>query len=397
VATPRALAGPSERTLSDEELAVLAHLIGDGCTLPRHAIQYTTREPELATVVADAATAVFGDEVKPRIHAERSWYQVYLPSARRLTHGRRNPIAAWLDELGVFGLRSHEKRVPDAVFGQPASSIARFLRHLWATDGCVWVTPTRHSVYYATSSERLARDIQSLLLRLGITATLGEVPQRTSDKPQFHVRVTGATDLRRFVEHVGAVGERRTTAVTALAQRVEATVGNTNRDVIPRSVWRSLVVPAMQTAGVTSRALTERMGTSCGGTSLYDANLGRGRAALVAEIVGSEELRRLSASDVYWDRVDSIEPDGEEEVYDLTVDELHNFVADNVIVHNSIEQDADLVMFIYRDEYYDNESEREGIADLIIAKHRNGGLGTVELAFQKEFPRFMSYAGDGGY
>jgi replicative DNA helicase len=63
----------------------------------------------------------------------------------------------------------------------------------------------------------------------------------------------------------------------------------------------------------------------------------------------------------------------------------------------SIEQDADLVMFIYRDEYYDKESEREGIADLIISKHRNGGLGNVELAFQKEFPRFMSYAGDDGY
>ncbi|HEY7075671.1 MAG TPA: replicative DNA helicase [Solirubrobacteraceae bacterium] len=63
----------------------------------------------------------------------------------------------------------------------------------------------------------------------------------------------------------------------------------------------------------------------------------------------------------------------------------------------SIEQDADLVMFIYRDEYYDKESEREGIADLIIAKHRNGGLGTVELTFQKEYPRFMSYVGDDQY
>ena len=62
-----------------------------------------------------------------------------------------------------------------------------------------------------------------------------------------------------------------------------------------------------------------------------------------------------------------------------------------------LKQDSDLVMFIYRDEYYDRESEREGIADLIISKHRNGGLGTVELAFQKEFPRFMSYAGEEGY
>jgi replicative DNA helicase len=63
----------------------------------------------------------------------------------------------------------------------------------------------------------------------------------------------------------------------------------------------------------------------------------------------------------------------------------------------SIEQDADLVMFIYRDEYYDRESEREGIADLIISKHRNGGLGDVELTFQKEYPRFMSYVGDDRY
>jgi replicative DNA helicase len=63
----------------------------------------------------------------------------------------------------------------------------------------------------------------------------------------------------------------------------------------------------------------------------------------------------------------------------------------------SIEQDADLVMFIYRDEYYDRESEREGIADLIVSKHRNGGLATVELTFQKEYPRFMSYVGDDRY
>jgi replicative DNA helicase len=63
----------------------------------------------------------------------------------------------------------------------------------------------------------------------------------------------------------------------------------------------------------------------------------------------------------------------------------------------SIEQDADLVMFIYRDEYYDRESEREGIADVIISKHRNGGLGDVELTFQKEYPRFMSYVGDDRY
>jgi replicative DNA helicase len=55
-----------------------------------------------------------------------------------------------------------------------------------------------------------------------------------------------------------------------------------------------------------------------------------------------------------------------------------------------IEQDADLVMFIYRDEYYFPETtDRPGEAELIIAKHRNGGLGDVPLTFQNEYPRFL--------
>jgi replicative DNA helicase len=60
----------------------------------------------------------------------------------------------------------------------------------------------------------------------------------------------------------------------------------------------------------------------------------------------------------------------------------------------AIEQDADVVMFIYREEYYDKESERPGEADIIIAKHRNGPVGDVVLTFQKDYPKFMNYAGE---
>jgi replicative DNA helicase len=59
-----------------------------------------------------------------------------------------------------------------------------------------------------------------------------------------------------------------------------------------------------------------------------------------------------------------------------------------------IEQDSDLVMFIYREEYYDRDSERPGEADIILAKHRNGPVGEVVLTFQKDYPKFMNYASD---
>lgn len=63
----------------------------------------------------------------------------------------------------------------------------------------------------------------------------------------------------------------------------------------------------------------------------------------------------------------------------------------------SLEQDADIVLFIHREEYYNEDTDRRGIADLIIAKHRNGPTGTVELAFQNELTRFDNLIHDVGY
>ena len=91
---------------------------------------------------------------------------------------------------------------------------------------------------------------------------------------------------------------------------------------------------------------------------------------------------------VYWDRVAAITPDGEEAVYDLTIPHHQNFVAGNLIVHNSIEQDADVVLFIYREDYYIEDTDRQNIADVIVAKHRHGSTGTVSLFFRKELTQF---------
>ncbi len=57
----------------------------------------------------------------------------------------------------------------------------------------------------------------------------------------------------------------------------------------------------------------------------------------------------------------------------------------------SIEQDADIVAFLYRDDYYDKESEKKNIIEIIIAKQRNGPVGTVELAFLKNFNKFVDW------
>ncbi len=396
IALPGTLPDTGHASMTEDELALLGHLIGDGCTLPRHAIQYTSNERKLAELVADLSLRVFGRAVRPRVKLERRWFQVYLAARERLTHRKRNPVAAWLDELGGFGLRSYEKRVPDAVFAQPNWAIATFLRHLWATDGCVWLGGQRRAaaIYYATSSPRLADDVQSLLIRLGINARIARHENRAKGRPQFHISVSGGTELVRFLEIVGALGADKQRHASAILKHFDSRARNPNRDVIPSEAWRGLVVPAMQRADMTSRQLQEAIDTRYCGTALYRSGIGKERAMRVAAAVRCEELVDLALGDAYWDPIVSIEPDGTEEVFDLTVEGLHNFVADNIVVHNSIEQDADLVAFLYREDYYrDPDDEPDGLADVIIAKHRNGPIGAPKLVFLDRFPKFADYSG----
>jgi replicative DNA helicase len=392
IALPRFLQGPGTDTMSHEELGLLGHLIGDGCTLPSHAIQYTTKDPTLAEEVVRLATAVFGSEVRPRISPERSWIQVFIPPTRHLTHGVRNPVRVWLEELGAFGLRSYDKRVPAKVFNQSLPGIAVFLRHLWATDGCVHLSHgISHyaNVYYASSSEGLARDVQSLLLRLGITAKLGRHAQVGKGRDQFHVGINGRDDIVRFLAVVGVLGTNKIAHRRAILEYFSTRSANTNRDVVPADVWRLHVLPAMSAAGITTREMHAGIGSAYSGTGIYKQNLGRERARRLAEVVRSGELELLSISDVYWDVISAINPDGEDDVFDLTVEDLHNFVAGDVITHNSIEQDSDVVMFLFRPEYYKSD-ERPGIAELIVAKHRNGPTGMIELKFRRDHTRFYN-------
>jgi replicative DNA helicase len=115
----------------------------------------------------------------------------------------------------------------------------------------------------------------------------------------------------------------------------------------------------------------------------------------VETILPTESIANLAHSDIYWDKIKSITPLGVEDVYDATVLEVHNFVANDFIVHNSIEQDADIVSFIYRPEYYqiledENGQSLKGIAEFIVAKHRNGALDTVKLKFTDTFAKFSN-------
>lgn len=95
-------------------------------------------------------------------------------------------------------------------------------------------------------------------------------------------------------------------------------------------------------------------------------------------------------SDIYWEEIMDISEDNVEDVYDMTVPGTHNFVAENIVTHNSIEQDADVVLFLYSeddgaDELMDNSKR---IIKLAVAKHRNGATGEIDLMFRGDRVKF---------
>ncbi|MFP5310618.1 MAG: replicative DNA helicase [Actinomycetes bacterium] len=403
VGVARRLPEPSAPVPMDtDELVLLAHLIGEGTIVAGQPVHYTSADDANLDAVEKAAWHRFGITARRAADGRSSrTTQLYLPSPHHLTHGRRNPIAAWLDGLGLWDRRAWEKRLPAAVFALPDEQVRAFLHHLWATDGCIWVRPESGRgplvrTYYATSSPELARDVQLLLLRLDIRARVRAVPQPGA-RDQHHVVVSGASEQRRLLELVGAHGARGDVVPEAL-RRLGGSDGSPNVDTVPIEVWDT-VRRRCRERGISQRELARLRGRAYGGASLFATAPSRARLGEIADVLADAELSALATTDLLWDRIVSVEPLGEQDVFDATVEEHHCFVAEGLLLHNSIEQDADIVGFIYRDEVYDEDSPEKGIAELIIAKHRNGPTGTVKLAFLNHLTKFANLArapGGGG-
>ena len=556
IAVPRHLpAPPVPGAMPDHELVLLAALIADG-SLTERTPRFCAAEGSPVTPEVERAAAAMGLTVH------------FSHGTATISAGRgaaSNPLTDLCRRHGLWGCRSGDKFVPDAVFALSDDQVARFLSVLYACDGHAYASERYCQIGYSTISEQLARDVQHLLLRLGIVAAVRTLRRAIYDGTGTvarEVRITSREGLDAFVGRVPIVGKGA--ALARIAAHSGGVRPKAYVDTLPVGIWHRIGVAKGERRWAEISASTGRPRNH----NWHVGQRGVSRSLLgeLATATGSPELQALAGSDVFWDEIRSIEYLGEQETYDLTVPGDHNFVADDVVVHNSalmanfaehaaledgkavalfslemseselaqrfiasqasvkgddlrkgrvadtrwakilsasnrlassplfiddsselsvldvrakarrlaqqqaeglgliiidylqlmrsdgtsdnrveqigqisrglktlarelevpvialsqlnrsveqrhdkrpvlsdlrdsgaIEQDADLVMFIYREEYYEQDSEREGIADLIISKHRNGGLGNVELTFQKEYPRFMSYVGPDRY
>ncbi len=393
IALPRNyLTESTTNPLSKDELILLAHLLGNGCILPNQPYHYISCDLENIDYVKKCAKKLFNIESK--LVKQKKWFHIYLKSPIHLTNKKYHPITNWFNQLEITRERSYNKKIPKRVFECDQKSKSLFLKHLWATDGNISFKILKNkkpssNIYYASSSKQLSEQVQHLLLNINIQSTLQTIISNRGYRNMYHVNIQGKVNQEKFLTTVGCIGQKAKN-IPQLLKYLKEIKSNTDRDIIDKEAWITIIKKAKNNAKLSWRDICKKLDISYGGTSLYKSRISRNRMLKLYTILKDKKILQLAQSDIYWDKITSIEELGIEDVYDATVEDVHNFVANDIIVHNSLEQDSDLIFFLLRREYYD-PYDKPGQAELIVAKNRHGAVGSVNLTFRKEIARFDNY------
>jgi deoxycytidine triphosphate deaminase len=386
IAAARSLPWFGREEWPEHEATLLGLLLADGaCHTPGSSPCYTTGDPRLVEVFEEVARR-FGCEVGPA-----------GPLGHRLVNHRgrggmpaRNRAYHWLERLGC-AVPSEAKRIPGIVFRAAKPRVAAFLRALFSGDGSAYQSEDSVFLEYYSISKALVCEVRHLLLRFGILALVREraVP---SGGWCWRVQITDRDMIRRFSEEIGFIpGCRKQVALEGILERIgDSPRIRSNFDTLPREGWELL----RRSARSAGRSLSS-MGVP---RTQPDQSVGLAVARRVAEATQERELNDLLDGDVFWDVVEAVTPVGPQRVFDLTVPGTHNFVANDLVVHNSTYARCGIITNVTP-----FEPEWEGYVTLEISNttplpakvYANEGIAQV-LFFESDSPCEVSYKDKAG-
>ena len=309
--------------LPENQSILLGLMLSDGqCHTPGHSPRYTSNDTRLVEIFQDAVH-VFGCEVSP---VGKYGYNV----VNQRGHGgvmTKNRFYSWLESLEC-NVHAAEKFVPPAIFTARRESVVKFLQALFSGDGSVYQSGASSFLEYYTISERLAQDVRHLLLRFGIFG-LVRTKRLKDGYMAYRVQITDKIMIQRFAEQIGFVPgcQKQQTLIRVLDQIQTQPARKSNFDTLPLEAW-SLMRESVHASGRSLASVGVR-------ATQPDQSMPYSLARQVSAQIGQSEFANLVDADVLWDTVVEITPCGEEEVYDLSILATHNFLANDIIVHNS--------------------------------------------------------------
>jgi len=319
VAVPRTL--PSfgvEQSTSFGMIRLLGYFVAEGAV--------TIGTPSITnadTEIVDDYVASITDNF-PDLRIRRAGI-AYFASGRQ---GRKNnAVREWLKSVGLWGKKAEHKRFPDCVWRFDKPRLAEFIKAVMSCDGTVYSMGGHPRIEFAVASERLAQDVHHAFVRFGIVAKLW-----TKNDRCWRVEITEPVSVARYQKTIGWIGEKSRRFPDEMPAR-RSNVGH-----LPQEIWSNVRESAGR-QGFNLTDLARRANephTEEGGFNLHTSRgFTQTRLAASADVLGDLDLHQVASSDIYWDEVISIEATGEHQVYDLSVPETHNFIAQDILVHNT--------------------------------------------------------------
>ncbi len=309
--------------LPNWEASLLGLMISEGqCHTPGYSPVFTSSDPVLVALLESSVASGKLGEVTHNGHL----------GYRLVNHRGRggipvhNRASQWLASHGL-NVSAGEKFVPPAVFKAPRKSVRRFLQALFGGDGGLYLQGEVTAVLeYYSKSRRLIEDVQHLLLRFGIFGLLREKTTAIGTRA-CAVQITDRDQIARFAALVGFVPgcEKQRRLERQILPFVKAGRRRSNFDTLPNLAYAELKAAASK-AGVSLNSI--------GVGSIGRQSVSLAVARKVIDATGDDGLAALIEGPI-WDVVTSIEPAGVQEVFDISVPRVHNFVANGLIVHNS--------------------------------------------------------------
>jgi deoxycytidine triphosphate deaminase len=308
--------------IPDWEASLLGLMISEGqCHTPGHSPTFTSADPALVRLLKESFESSGMGEVSHNGH-----YGYRLVNRRgRGGIAELNRAHAWLASYRL-DVGAAEKFVPQRIFMAPRRSVRLFLQALFGGDGGLYKSKGGVYLEYYSKSRRLIEDVHHLLLRFGIFSLIREKTTAIGTRA-CSIQVTDPDQIALFAQEIGfapgCIKQQRLEhdILPALQARKRS-----NFDTLPKEAWDLLTVAA-QNRGVSFNSLGLR--------PQRDQSVPLSAAATMATATQDETLEPLVEHGPVWDVVEQIEAAGTEEVYDISVPRLRNFVANDFIVHNS--------------------------------------------------------------
>jgi len=330
LAVPRKVPQPKflEKKITDDEIKIIAYVIGDGnFTTSNYNLTFANVDKEIVDDFNRSLKSL-GCEL-----VQKSYKDYRIRKIKNLPKSSyRNPVKELLRREGIFGKKSYEKEIPPRIFRLSNKQLSLFISRLWSCDGHVDLS-TR-AIVYSSSSLKLIKQLQFLLLRFGIVSKWYQ--KRPAPHVLYKLVVQGKENIQIFEKEIGLVGAKNRKLKELVKGKWKSEI-TPSQDIIPYQLVptiKEIVYASGHTGQEISHLLGMNSRTSFPEWKPSRLRLSRSHLVKIANFIGDKELKKIIEEEVYWTNIESILPKGKMRVYDLTIKDKPNFVANGIVVHN---------------------------------------------------------------